>query len=185
MGAVFDTRALSADVRLLRLQSDAFARIKSRVATALQRRMPPQAKRDIGAEYNLAASRIAKGITTTRRSDGIELVGSGRQVGLVSFGARWGGRKTPGAVVEVIRGKGRKTIAGAFIRAPGGRAGATGPQVFQRATINGRRAPRYPLVRVPSVTVAQMLKKDGRRERLDAYAAEVAAKEADRLLALK
>jgi hypothetical protein len=175
---------LSAEARFVARQLDAVNKVESRVSTLLQRRMPPEAKRDIGAELNLKAARIAAGISTRKTATGVELIGSYRQIGLTSFGAKWPGPKSAGVKVEIIRGN-KKTIPGAFIRSPGGRAAATGPQVFRRVRVGSKSAPRYPIERLPSTTIAQSLKKPARVERLDAYADRIAAAEADRILKTK
>jgi hypothetical protein len=78
---------------------------QKRALGTLQRRLGTEAKRDIGAEYNLRAARIAQGLDVRNTSDGIKLVGKARGINAIEFGATWSRVKGSGVVATSSRKK--------------------------------------------------------------------------------
>lgn len=165
----------------------------------LRRRLPTEAKRDIGAEYNLRASRISEGLNIRNEADGIRLIGKSRGVNAIEFGARWTrvmgsgvvattsranftairfgsrlrGQTGLGARWAVRRGESPSVHAGSFIA-----RGKNGAQlVFER---KGRK--RLPLQGVYGPSVGQMLKHGRRPERLAEFSILTLQEEQQRLL---
>ena len=54
------------------------AQAQKRALGTVRRRLATEAKRDIAAEYNLKAGRIADGLNVRNQSDGIALIGRAR-----------------------------------------------------------------------------------------------------------
>lgn len=182
-GAIDAAKALSE-------QPGRFALAQKRAIGTVQRRLPTEAKRDIGAEYNLTAQRIAEGLSTRLTSDGLSVIGSSRGVNAIQFGATWSrvtgsglvatssrkkftairyggklrGDASLGAKYAIKRGEAPTTHAGSFIAR--GKNGAL--LVFER---KGKK--RLPLQGVFGPSVAQMLKHGRRPERLAEFAIRV------------
>jgi hypothetical protein len=172
---------------------------QKRAIGTVQRKLPTEAKRDIGAEYNLLAGRIADGLNTRVSSDGISLVGKARGINAIQFGATWSRIKgsglvatssrrhfTPiryggslrgdsklGAKFAIKRGAAPTVHAGSFITR--GKNGAL--LVFERSG-----AKRLPLQGVYGPSVGQMLKHGRRPERLVDFAIRTLQSEQVRLL---
>lgn len=160
---------------------------QKRAIGTLQRRMATEAKRDIGAEYNLPAARIAQGLTVRQDPDGVRVIGRKRGINAIEFGAQWTrvrgnglvatvskrrfrvaqlngklrGDNGLGARFAIKRGKAPEVHAGSFIAR--GRNGAL--LVFERTTDK-----RLPLQGVFGPSVGQMLKHGRRAERLAEFA---------------
>lgn len=185
--------------------SDIPARIlqaQQRALATLRRRLGTEAKRDIGAEYNLRAQRIADGLVVKPIADGISLLGKARGINAIEFNATWSRVKGSGLVATSsrrkftsIRYKGRlrgdaalgakfaikrgaapTAHAGSFIAR--GKNGAL--LVFERA---GKK--RLPLQGVYGPSVGQMLKHGRRPERLVDFALRTLQSEQTRLLGAK
>lgn len=158
--------------RILQAQKRALGTVRRRLAT--------EAKRDIGAEYNLKAGRIAEGLNVRNQPDGIALIGRSRGINAIQFGATWQrskrGKLTQGAQYTIKRGGDRGAHAGAFI--------ATGRSnnrlVFERVGTK-----RLPLQAVYGPSIGQMLKHGRRPERLAEFAIRVLQAEQQRLLGTK
>jgi len=182
---------------------------QKRAIGTVQRKLPTEAKRDIGAEYNLLAGRIANGLSTRITSDGISLVGKSRGINAIQFGATWSrikgsglvatssrrhftairyrgrlrGESALGAKFAIKRGAPPEVHAGSFIAR--GKNGAL--LVFERGgkgavlTKNGT-FPRLPLSGVYGPSVGQMLKHGRRPERLVDFAIRTLQSEQVRLL---
>lgn len=170
-----------------------------RALGTLQRKLGTEAKRDIGAEYNLLAGRIADGLDAKPTTDGIKLVGKSRGINAIQFKATWKrvshggvlatsslspytkvkfggklrGQSSEGAVFAIKRGGARTAHAGSFIAR--GKNGAM--LVFERA---GRK--RLPLQGVYGPSIGQMLKHGRRPERLVDFAIRTLQAEQVRLL---
>jgi len=146
---------------------------QKRALGTMRRRLATEAKRDIGAEYNLKAGRIAAGLVVRNQADGVALIGRSRGINAVEFGATWSRRMKGGARYRIKRGGDRSGHDGAFI--------ATGRSnnrlVFVRA---GTR--RLPLQAVYGPSVGQMLKHGRRPERLAEFAIRILESEQRRLL---
>ncbi len=179
----FDLRGGLAASRNLSALSARLADVPPRAIATVRRRLPVQARRDIQAEYALPARRVNQDLTARPTERGVRLVGRFRGIGLMQFNAK----KAPDGVrATVLRGR-RNLRKNAFI-APGL---GSNVQVFQRAGAKremrqGRYAgkQRQPLVTEYGASVAQMLAKGRRPERLVDFARGVLAAEVDRLLRL-
>lgn len=148
-----------------------------RAVSDLTRGLLAQATRDIGAEYALRPSRIRKGLAVHRTTDYVDLVGSGDGIGIAQG---YQGRQTKqGVVVTLKRAEGPVRFKHAFIQKPGGRAKATGSQAFERA---GKGAPRYPIDRIFSLNIADMLRNRERAERLADFGMRILSAEIARQL---
>jgi hypothetical protein len=190
---------LSALRRVADLLADAPARadkVVQRARGTLQRRLLVEARRDIQTEYAIPAKRVADGLRARNISEGVELTGFKRGIGLINFNVSGGLRGRP-VMATVFRNEARKEVFRAFIaRAPNGAL-----QVFERATARtrgqyglkpekaytqvGRYAgtgiKREPLDAKYGPSVAQMLRKDGRSDRLAEYGRGLLASEIQRL----
>lgn len=191
-GAIDAAKELSAiPARILQAQKRALA--------TLRRRLSTEAKRDIGAEYNLRAQRVADGLVVSNISDGISLVGKSRGINAIEFNATWSrvtgsglvatssrrkftairyrgalrGDAALGARFAVKRGAPATVHAGSFIAR--GKNGAL--LVFERS---GKK--RLPLQGVYGPSVGQMLKHGRRPERLVDFAIRTLQAEQMRLL---
>lgn len=149
---------------------------QKRALGTLRRRLGTEAKRDIGAEYNLKAGRIAEGLAVRNTADGIALIGRARGINAIQFRATWSPRMKGGARYAIKRGGSRAGHDGAFIA-----TGKSGNRlVFER---QGKS--RLPLQAVYGPSVAQMLKHGRRPERLAEFALRTLEKEQRRLLGAK
>lgn len=172
---------------------------QKRALGTLQRRLGTEAKRDIGAEYNLTAGRIADGLSVRTTQDGVRLIGKARGINAIQFGAQWSrvtgsglvatsskqrytairyrgalrGDNALGARLAIKRGTPPSVYAGSFIAR--GKNGAL--LVFER---QGRA--RLPLQGVYGPSVGQMLKHGRRPERLAEFALRTLQSEQTRLL---
>lgn len=179
----FDLRGGLAARRNLSALSARLVEVPPRAIATVRRRLPVQARRDIQAEYALPARRVNQDLTARPTERGVRLVGRFRGIGLMQFNAK----KAPDGVrATVLRGR-RNLRKDAFI-APGL---GSNVQVFQRVGAKREmRQGRYvgqqrqPLVTEYGASVAQMLAKGRRPERLVDFARGVLAAEVDRLLRL-
>lgn len=172
---------------------------QKRAIGTVQRKLPTEAKRDIGAEYNLLASRISEGLSARQTPDGISLIGKSRGINAIQFGATWSrvkgsglvatssrrkftairyggklrGDAALGAKFAIKRGAPPTVHAGSFIAR--GKNGAL--LVFERSG-----AKRLPLQGVYGPSVGQMLKHGRRPERLVDFAIRTLQSEQARLL---
>ncbi len=182
------TFALHADLdgllsasRNLNVLASRLPTLHTRALGTLRRRLPVQARRDIQAEYQIGARRLAQDLDARATDDGVRLVGRFRGIGLRHFAARQTAR---GVTAAIFRGK-RSLREHAFLGVGVNR----NAQVFRR---EGPKRPmqqgryvgkqRQPLVAEYGATAAQMLAKGRRPQRLIDYARGVLAAEADRLL---
>ncbi|MGC1547227.1 MAG: phage tail protein [Rhodanobacter sp.] len=175
---------------------------QQRALGTLRRRLGTEAKRDIGAEYNLPAQRIAEGLTVSNTADGISLRGKARGINAIQFGATWSrvkgsglvatssrrkftairytgklrGDAALGAKFAIKRGEAPSVHAGSFIAR--GKNGAL--LVFER-----QGSKRLPLQGVYGPSVGQMLKHGRRPERLAEFAIRTLQSEQLRLLGAK
>jgi len=164
-------------------------RAQQRALATLRKRLPVQARRDIQAEYNLKARRIAQGLRLRNASDGLVLVGSARGINALQFGATWS-RRMKGARFTIKRGGDRSPHEGAFI----GTGLNNNPLVFVRDLRRGKhrvtegrnkgRMKEY-LTAVYGPSVGQMLKHGRRPERLAEFALRTLQAEQQRLLGSK
>lgn len=165
---------------------------QKRALATVRRRMIPQAKRDIYAEYNVKAKTIGQGLRIRDVPDGIKLIGKGTGINRINFGATWSPRFRGGARWRTYRGGGIENNGSAFIAvsskgmrlAFARRAGAG--KISQHS---GRYAntgiKREPLTGMFGPSVATMLRSGRRPERLAEFAIRILAAEQRRLLASK
>lgn len=178
-----DLDGLLAASRNLSALSSRLPTLHTRAIGTLARRLAVAARRDIQAEYQIGAQRVNQDLSARASANGVRLVGRFRGIGLMRFGAR----EAPGGVRATVL-RGRRTLrADAFIAVGVNR----NAQVFRREGAKrvmqqGRYAgqSRQPLVAEYGATVAQMLGKGRRPQRLVDHARGVLAAEADRLLRL-
>ena len=154
----------------------------ARALVTLRRRIVPEARRDIQTEYNLKAARINAGLRASNITDGVELVGSKRGVGLIEFGGK--ATKT-GATARVRVGGALSERPGAFV-APllGGNTHIVERYGKKRVMTAGRYKgkKRQPLSVEYGPSIAQMLRRPGRAEHLADFAQTLLASEIRRLL---
>lgn len=188
MRTEFDLQgALAASRNLGLLASSLPAMQKTAIAT-LRRRLPVEARRDIQREYNIPADRVRKDLDVRDTSTGIKLVGNFRGVGLINFGAN---ETKAGVTARVFKGGSRTLKPSAFFATLGGsnvhvveRVGGNVKPVYKRVMKRGRYAGklRQPLQTLYGPTVAQMLRKGDRPQRLADFAAQTLQKEIARLI---
>jgi len=177
MPANIDLSAITRQAEKMATRAKTAATMQSRLASFLQRRIPPEAKRDIGAQYNLNASRIAQGLSASNAPDGVELTASGAGINLAEFNAK---QNATGLTAVVERNKPPRQIPHGFIAtAPNGKRLA-----FIRDLVAGKRAGRLPMRGLFGASVAEMLRNGDREERLGDFAQEAASNEVARLLEL-
>ncbi len=162
--------------------------IQERAIRTLRRRLPVEARRDIQAEYNIPATRVRNHLVATAytggstRLEGVRLIGQWKRgVGLINFGARQIQR---GVSYSVYRGV-RSVEAGAFLaKLLGGNVQAVqryGPKVvMQQGRYKGKK--RQKLDVLYRSTIAQMLAKGRRPERLADFSRRVLQDDVERQL---
>lgn len=156
-----------------------------RARGTLRRRIVPEARRDIQADYNLKAARITQGLTANNIDDGVELIGSKRGIGAIEFGGKWRRGHPVGATYSFKRGSPASPVPGAFI-APllSGNNHIVSRQGPKREMTQGRYKgmKRQPLEVEYGPSIAQMLRRPGRAEHLADFAQTLLASEITRLL---
>jgi hypothetical protein len=162
--------------------------LQERAIVTLQRRLPVEARRDIQAEYNISASRVRDHLRATTftgdsaRIAGVRLTGQWKRgIGLMNFSAR---PTRKGVTYSVYRGN-RQLEPSAFIaRLLGGNTHVVQRFGAKREATQGRYKgkQRQPLVVLYRSTVAQMLAKGRRPERLLDYSRNLVREEIERQL---
>lgn len=167
--------------RNLGLLSSYLPWMQKRAIQTLRRRLPVEARRDIQAEYDIAAGRVRQDLRIRDVADGLVLTGYHRGIGLRNFRAR---QVRVGVTAAPFRGR-RSLRAGAFF------AGLNqgNQQVVKRVGPKRKMtAGRYigkmrqPLETQYGPSVSQMLRKGRRPERLADFARGVLRVELERLL---
>jgi hypothetical protein len=92
--------------------------------------MIPVTEAAIARTYNVPGNRIAGRLRVRNTRTSITLYAFQRRIPLAEFGGQWGGRGTPGASAEVVRGQ-RRTYPSAFM-APGRIEGRKVDLIYQR-----------------------------------------------------
>lgn len=190
--AKFDLSGTIAMIRDLQGVQSKLPLLEKRLLSRLQRRMPVEARRDIQGEYSLKAGRVNQGLSTRQVTGGMELVGASRGIGLVNFGATYRGPKSAGVSVSVTKAKGRVVLPRTFIpknKNPNqvfirrelltgnGKFRKVGDQIQGQPSRGGSS-----LVRLYGPSIAQMLKKEDRVNRLSKFGQSVVEEETIRLL---
>ncbi len=176
-----DLDGLLAASRNLSVLASRLPTLPTRAIGTLRRRLPVQARRDIQAEYQIGARRLAQDLQSRATDEGVRLVGRFRGIGLRNFAARQTQR---GVTAAVLRGK-RSLREHAFLSVGVNRNAQVfrreGPKrQMQQGRYTGKR--RQPLVVEYGATAAQMLGKGRRPQRLVDYARGLLAAESRRLL---
>jgi hypothetical protein len=142
----------------------------------LRRRWPVIARRDIQREYALTAQRIRAGLRLRTVAQGVQLIGSTRGIGLHQFRAR---PSRDGLRYTALKGRPR-VRQGGFEQMHRGT-----PVAFERVPLaHGKRVPRTPIRRLYGPSVAQMLRKGDRPQRVAQAGLEVITAELHRQLSL-
>lgn len=183
-GITFDLQGALAASRNLALLKQYLPKLGPRALTTVRRRIGPEARRDIQREYRLTAGRLNAGLRVGQTASGVTVTGFFRGIGLRNFGAR---QTRAGVTASIFHGGKRTLREGAFF-APllgGGdnrhvvrREGE--PRVMTKGRYIGKR--RQPLAVEYGPTVAQMLRKEGRPQRLAEFAVGVMGRETERLI---
>jgi hypothetical protein len=156
--------------------------VQKRAVQTLRRRLPVEARRDIQAEYDIQAARVRQDIGTREIPDGLRLTGYFRGIGLRNFRARQTRR---GVTAAPFRGRRTLREGSFFAGLNSGNKQVVRREGPKRKMTAGRYIGqmRQPLVVEYGPSVAQMLRKGRRPERLADYAAGVLRSEVERLLA--
>jgi len=174
--------------RLARL-ADGQTKLIDRATVTVFRRLPPQAKRDIGAQYALSSREIGKRLSCKVDRTSVTLKGLGRPLTLIKFKAK---QDAAGVTAQIEKGS-TVSIPHAFIRVPAGAPGV-GPQVMMRdaayttlpdkvydIALVGRNKHGYPILLLGGPSTADMLRDPGREDRLSDFVQTLFAAEVDRL----
>jgi hypothetical protein len=169
-----EAEAVLKAARELEKWPDRIVLAQRRALGTLRRRWPVMARRDIQAEYALKAQRIRNDLSVRTTEDSIRLIGAARGLGLRHFAMH---QDKHGVRYTVFAGQ-RRRRDGGFIKERHGIAVA-----FERLRKpDGTRVRRYPLQRLYGPSVAQMLRKRERPERLGQAGLDLIAAELQRLL---
>lgn len=175
------------------LLADRLPWLQERAIRTLARRLPVEARRDIQAEYNITATRVRNHMYARAYSEGsarlagVRLVGQWKRgIGLLNFSGR---QIRKGVSYSVYRGV-RRVEVGAFIaRLRGGNVHAVqryGQKTWKRTYTDrkGRQRTRMdqPIEVLYRSTIAQMLAKGRRPERLLDYSRNFLQQEVERQL---
>lgn len=186
MPATIDLSPLRAASAFVGKRAADAEKVVQRARATLARRLPVEARRDIQTEYALNATRIRSALSIRTDGDTVELTASGRGVGLINF-PNSGGRRRKEFRVEIKRGEGKRPWDdGTFIgTALGGSQQAfvrdvrAQPRRMTRGVNTGQL--KQPLLNQYGPSVAQMLRRPDRRERLAEVAGRILADEIERL----
>lgn len=185
MPATIDLSPLRAASAFVGTRASAADKVVQRARATLARRLLVEARRDIQTEYALNATRIRSALSIRTDGDTVELTASGRGVGLINF-PNTGGRRRKEFRVEIKRGDGKRPWDDGTFVAPGINGALQawvrdrkGKRVMEAGRYKGKK--REPLLKQWSVTVAQMLRRPDRRERLAEFAGRILADEIERL----
>ncbi|MBH1408997.1 hypothetical protein I5U08_05720 [Stenotrophomonas maltophilia] len=154
--------------------------LQERTIATVRRRVAVEARRDIQREYNIPAARIRRDLSARNTENGVRITGHFRGVGLRNFDGR---SNTKGVSARVFRGGPRSQQAGAFqATLLGGNPQFVeryGPKVeMTKGRYKGQRRQRVEVLYGP--TVAQMLGKGRRADRLADFARRTARSEMER-----
>lgn len=165
--------------RNLGILSDRLPLFRKRAIGTLRRKIAVEARRDIQKEYNIRAGRARKDISVYGTGEGLRLIGHWRGIGLRNFSGR---QVRKGVTAAILRGR-RSLYPGAFMATLlGGNVQAVSRFGPKRTMTKGRYQgkKRQPLAVEYGATLAQMLAKGRRPERLAEYARGVLRDEIER-----
>lgn len=182
MTARFDVSAAIRAAGRLAAAPEKIDQVRQRTIATLARRLKPEAVRDIRQEYAMDAPLVRNRLSIHVSADVVELIGDRTPIGIAQG---YKGRQTKqGVVFTVRRADGVQRLRHAFIRAPTRASNGwetTGSQAFERA---GRGAPRFPLDRLFSASVADALGTDARRLHMLEFGQKILSAEIERQLKL-
>ncbi|UZW61855.1 hypothetical protein [Lysobacter enzymogenes] len=145
-----------------------------RALGTLRRRWPVIARRDIQTEYALTVARIRSGLSVRTTHERLELVGIARGVGLRNFRSK---RSADDRGLDFIAIKGKRGFKRSGFH---GRHRGT-DIAFERTPVTGdKRVPRTPIRRLYGPSIAQMLRKGDRPQRMADAGLAVITGEIDR-----
>lgn len=159
--------------RNLGVLSGQLAQLQALTIKGLRRRLVPEAKRDIRAEYNIPAGRVGKDLSATEFPSSVKLKGRFKGIGLINFGARDLRQSKGGVSYSIFRGR-RDRLPHAFIATLRG---------GNRQVVERTGKSRLPIQTEYGPTAAQMLRKGRRPERIVDYAVGFVGTEIRRQLA--
>ena len=178
----FDLQGALAAQRNLGILAANLPLFQKRAIGTLRRRLPVRARRDIQDEYNIGMDRVNKDMAVRDTPQGLKLTGYWRGIGLRNFSAK---RTRKGISSVIFRGRKDQDDGAFFARLLGGGAGNLhvverfGPKVeMQAGRYKGKRRQKLQVLYGP--TVAQMLAKGRRPERLAEYARGLLGDEIER-----
>lgn len=181
----FDLQGALAAQRNLGILAANLPLFQKRAIGTLRRKLLVQARRDIQREpvsYNIDAARVRKDLAVRDTQQGLKLTGYWRGIGLRNFSAK---RTRKGISSVIFRGRKDQDDGAFFARLLGGGAGNLhvverfGPKVeMQAGRYKGKRRQKLQVLYGP--TVAQMLAKGRRPERLAEYARGLLGDEIER-----
>ena len=184
VGAQIDLQGALAVSRNLSILSATLGKFEARALGTAQRRLGPEARRDIQREYNIKAARVTKDLRVSQPFVGtLRITGFFRGIGLINFGAR---ATSKGVTVAIRKGKGARSIKKGAFMAPllGGEDNRHVAQRFgdkrpmKKGSYIGQI--KQPLRVMYGPTVAQMLRRKGRPQRLADFAVGLLGKEMTR-----
>lgn len=154
------------------LSAAALAKADARSLASVRRRFEPAAKRAIRETYNVRASDLSGKFQVRSGADGggefMALHVWTQKLPLMSFGGRWGGRKTAGATAQ-IQSETRKVYGSSFIAMIDGKRRLVARQFSRDSTSPSGRDPRNKLRTLMGPSAWQMVMGNG-----DATAARLA-----------
>lgn len=187
-GISFDLTGALAASRNLGIFAQSLPKIQQRALGTLRRRIGTEARRDIQREYRITANRLNSSlkVSSNNRSGGLRITGFWRGIGLRNFSARATGK----GVTSGIFKSGKRSLRESAFFAPllgggeGGNRHVVKREGDKRVMTKGRYAgkTRQPVAVQYGPTAAQMLRKEGRPQRLADFAIGVLGKEMTRLI---
>lgn len=206
MPAIVDLSGLRSALEFARAAPGRVEQVLQRTRSTLSRRLVVEARRDIQTEYALPAKRISEGLRARPIAEGVELTGSARGVGLINFRVRGGQRGKP-VQAAVRKDEALSDRPGAFVaRAPNGamqvfvrasfrfrsyggpgnyrnaafRVGAPEKRETNQGRYAGTGIKREPLDVLYGPSVAQMLRRPERIDRLNDFSRRIVRDEIER-----
>ena len=183
-GVQFDLDGALSVSRNLGLLDASLGKFEKRALGTLQRRLKTETRRDIQRQYQIPAGRLAQDLSVVATTTGTKIAGYFRGMGLRNFGARVSKRQ--GVTASIFRGK-RTAFPHAFQAPLLGGSASSNLQIVRRQgekrrMTKGRYAGqmRQPIVVQYGPTAAQMLRKEGRPQRLADFALGVLGTEMQR-----
>lgn len=183
MAVTFDIGAALKVARSLGSLDDALPRIQERATGTFKRRIEAEAGRAVSARFNVSPTIVRAGLMAVASKNVVELTGSGTALELIDFGGEWGGRLTPGASAQRLRGGPREVDRGSFIPTK-----VPWKHIMRRADSNrfaGVRVQRLPIKIVYGPSAGAMLLSPAVGSQLREFGARILTEEIDRLIAVE